>query len=120
VIQEGVDFFNVLVCGDGNTCSESGQRVGRYVSSLAFELIHLLGVKLGGCGPWDPFSEEALFFQGLELVADGGWGGEACEFADFAHRWWEAICFSGLLDGEEDLELAGSEPVLIGWAVWEL
>ena len=64
--------------------------------------------------------EEALLLERLELVADRGWGGEACEFADLAHRWWEAVCFSGFLDGEEDLELAGSEPVLIGWAVGEL
>ena len=64
--------------------------------------------------------EEALLLERLELVADGGWGGEACEFADLAHRWWEAVGFHGFLDGEEDLELAGSEPVLIGWAVWEL
>ena len=32
----------------------------------------------------------------------------------------EAVLLGGLLDREEDLELAGSEPVLIGWAVWEL
>ena len=64
--------------------------------------------------------EEALLLERLELVADGGWGGEAGEFANLTHGGREAVCLGRFFDGQQDFELAGGQAVLVGWAVWEL
>ena len=50
---------------------------------------------------------------------NGGRGGEACGGADFAHAGRVAVGDDGRFDGLQDLELAGSEAVLICGAVGE-
>ena len=72
--RQGVDFFNVLICGDWDTGSDLAYE--RNVAGLLCCLLWFITWQVHFKGaPLYVLLEEAFFFKGLELVGDGGWGG---------------------------------------------